>query len=141
MVSFDVATNLPDSTGAPYRPARLREDGAVDFAATLRALHALIGREVAVSIGNISDATPMTAHFKGTLTRAHEFSPEVAGYIDPDVRDADVVAFMVGEQGEYPAWFFLAGERFEGARQMERDALVIVVGDVKLIVEPLDEPE
>jgi hypothetical protein len=77
----------------------------------------------------------------GTLTRAHEFSPEVVGYIDPDLRDADVVAFMVGEQGEYPAWFFLAGERFEDARQMERDALVIAVGDLKLIVEPLDEPE
>jgi hypothetical protein len=46
-----------------------------------------------------------------------------------------------GRRGEYPAWFFLAGERFEGARQMERDALVIVVGDLKLIVEPLDEPE
>jgi hypothetical protein len=83
----------------------------------------------------------MTAHFKGVLTRAHEFSPEVVGYIDPDLRDADVVAFLVGDVGEYPAWFFLAGERFEDARHMERDALVIVVGDVKLVVEPLDEPD
>jgi hypothetical protein len=48
---------------------------------------------------------------------------------------------MVGEPGEYPAWFFLAGERFASARQMERDALVIVIGDLKLIVEPLDEPD
>ena len=49
------------------------------LAPALRAVHAPIGREVAVDLGNVRDATPMTAHFKGTLTRAHEFSPEVVG--------------------------------------------------------------
>jgi hypothetical protein len=108
-----------------------------EFTETLSALQGLIGRPVYVSVGRVEDSTPMTVPFSGVLHRAHEFSPEIAEYLDPALRDQDVMVFRVGE-GSDPAWLFLVGERFERGWR-EGKLIGLEVGSIRVVMFPTDD--
>jgi hypothetical protein len=110
---------FPRLTGAAYRQRGSRQDAGVDFAETLDAIQGLIGRLVYVSVGHAADANPMTVAFSGLLQRAHEFSPEIVGYLDPTLTDQDVIVLKIGESTD-PAWVFLVREKFERGWQEEK---------------------
>jgi hypothetical protein len=92
---------------------------------------------VSVSIGHRDDPTPMTAYFYGVLRKGHELSPELIDYLDPQLGDTDLIAFLIGGEDEHErhGYFFLARGKFERA-SYSGPVLVIEVGGLKIAVTP-----
>jgi hypothetical protein len=103
----------------------------------LGAIQGLIGRPVYVSVGHAEDTNSMTVAFSGVLQRAHEFSPEIAAYLDPTLTDQDVTVLKIGE-GADPAWVFLVREKFERGWQ-DRKLIGFEAGGLRVAMFATDD--
>lgn len=91
----------------------------LDYEATLRALQGLVGRRVAVTVGN-ADASFLAAMMAGPL---HSADVTDQGQLAPGAPDGEALVFVVGRQGytEQLATFVVWRDGFEWGREYERE--------------------